>query len=369
MIVGFGKPAPSTVPFKEPTSLFGSTTATPFHDTNSLFVMATALHNNVFTTSFDDKERALGYFKQSGSLGHVEAQCKVGDLYREGYGTPRDFAQAIEWYTKAAANGSTLAKLNLGIMCEEGEGRILKDFKKAYIYYLQAAERDNAEAIYRLGHLYKNGLGVNIDAAQALLYYERAAKQGHVLGAYNAGYMYQFGLGRSSTNFFSSPSINYDKAFIYYMQAAEKDYPDALCNVGYLFEKGQGAMLNYEKAFQYYTRGAEKGSNQAHQNLGELYLDGKGTSVDLDKAYYHFDMARKGGIKESQEYINKLEEKRNKGSINLYHNNSINGSNHITLAEHYRVVKEKDEKIATLMEQMKMQQAQIDSLMGKLFPA
>ncbi|KAG2206409.1 hypothetical protein INT46_006959 [Mucor plumbeus] len=365
----FGKPALNTDPFTKPTSLFGSTTATPFHDTSSLFAMATAIYNNVFATSFDDKERALGYFRQAGSLGHVEAQCKVGDLYREGYGAPRDFDRAFEWYTKAAANGDVLAKLNLGIMCEEGQGRILKDYKEAYIYYLQAAERNNTEATYRLGHLYQNGLGVQRDATQALLYYERAAKQGHILGAYNAGYMYQFGLGRNSTSLFGSPPINYGKAFTYYMQAAEKDYPDALCNVGYLFEKGQGVMLNYEKAFQYYTRGAEKGSNQANQNLGELYMDGKGTSVDLEKAYHHFNIARKGGIKESQEYINILEERRNGDSIKFYHNDGTNSSSHITLEEHYRVVKEKDKRIAVLMEQMKMQQTQIDSLMGKLFTA
>ncbi|KAL7321255.1 hypothetical protein PS15m_001044 [Mucor circinelloides] len=366
----FGKPASSTVSVKPVTNLFGSSIATvASYDANSLFAIAIAIYNNVFANSFEEKYKALKYFIQAGTLGHVEAQCKVGDLYREGYGTPRNYALAIEWYTKAAANDSTIAKLNLGIMSEEGQGRLFKDYNGAYLHYLQAAERENAEAIYRLGRLYHCGLGVTIDFARARTYYERAAKQGHVLASYNAGYMYQFGLGDVNNSLFSGPKIDYNKAFIYYMQAAKEDYPDALCNVGYLYEKGHGVELNYEQAFQYYQRGAEKGSNQAHQNLGELYLDGKGTSTNLDKAYYHFDIARKGGIAESQEYINLLEDrKRKEKDAVVFNHDAHNNSNYITRAEHQRIVKEKDEKIATLIGQMKMQQTQIDSLMKKLFP-
>ncbi|GAN10533.1 TPR repeat protein [Mucor ambiguus] len=372
----FGKPASGTNYFKPTTNLFGSSFAkvTP-HDANTLFAMATATYNNVFANSYEDKERALRYFIQAGTLGHVEAQCKVGDLYKEGYSTPQNYGLAIEWYTKAAANGSTAAMLNLGIMSEEGLGRLFKDYTGAYVYYLQAAEREDAEAIYRLGRLYHTGMGVLTDLVRARTYYERAAKQGHVLSSYNAGCMYQFGLGDATTSLFTAPKIDYNKALIYYMQAAKEDYPDALCNVGYLYEKGHGVKLSFEQALHYYQRGAEKGSHQAHQNLGELYLDGKGTSIDLDKAYYHFDVAHKGGITESQEYMNVVQERRRKEKYpvlpgyDTHNSNNNNNINYITRAEHQRIVKEKDENIATLMEQMKMQQAQIDSLMKKLFPA
>lgn len=373
MIVCFGKPASGTNSFKQTTNLFGSSVfVATSHEANTLFAMATTIYNDAFANSFQEKERSLKYFTQAGTLGHVEAQCKVGDLYKEGYGMPQNYGLAIEWYTKAAANGSTTAKLNLGIMSEEGLGRPLKDYTAAYVHYLQAAEKDNAEAIYRLGRLYHTGMGVSMNLVQARTYYERAAKQGHVLASYNAGYMYQFGLGDATTSLFATPKIDYNKAFNYYMQAAKENYPDALCNVGYLYEKGHGVMLSFEQAFQYYQRGAESGSYQAHQNLGELYLDGKGTAVDLDKAYYHFDIAHKGGIRESQEYMNVVEERRRKKYPALFSHADIsndNNSNYITRAEHQRIVKEKDEKIDALMEQMKMQQTQIDSLMKKLFPA
>lgn len=371
MIVCFGKPASDANSFKRTTGLFGgSAAAVTSYDANTLFAMAAAIYNNVFANSLEEKDRALKYFIQAGTLGHVEAQCKVGDLYREGYGMPQNYGLAIEWYTRAAENGSITAKLNLGIMSEEGLGRLFKDYNAAHAHYFQAAETENAEAIYRLGRLYHAGMGVPMNLVQARTYYEKAAKQGHILASYNAGYMYQFGLGDTTTSLFGTPKIDYNKAFIYYMQAAKENHPDALCNVGYLYEKGHGVMLSFEQAFHYYQRGAENGSHQAHQNLGELYLDGKGTSVDLDKAHHHFDIAHKGGIRESQEYINVVEERRR----NRYPApfgpdfSNDNNSNYITRTEHQRIVKEKDEKINTLMEQMKIQQTQIDSLMKKLFP-
>ncbi|KAK4511195.1 uncharacterized protein ATC70_012409 [Mucor velutinosus] len=369
----FGKPASDTNFYKPATNLFGSSVAkVTSHEANTLFAMATAIYNNVFANSFEEKDRALKYFIQAGTLGHVEAQCKVGDLYKEGYGGPHNYGLAIEWYTKAAANGSTIAKLNLGIMSEEGLGRLFKDYTGAYVHYLQAAEKENAEAFYRLGRLYHTGMGVSVDLVRARKHYEKAAEQGHVLASYNAGYMYQFGLGDATTSLFATPKPDYIKAFTYYMQAAKENYPDALCNIGYLYEKGHGVMLSFEQAFHYYQRGAEKGSHQAHQNLGELYLDGKGTSVDLDKAYHHFDIARKGGISESQEYINMVEERRSKANYPMLAGYGVpnnNSSDYVTREEHQRVVQEKDEKIATLMEQVKLQQTQIDSLMKKLFPA
>ncbi|KAL9541909.1 hypothetical protein MBANPS3_008872 [Mucor bainieri] len=373
----FGKPASDTSSFKSTTTLFGSSIAkVPSHEANTLFALGLATYNNVFANSYEEKSRALKYLMQAGTLGHVEAQCKVGDLYKEGYATPQNYGLAIEWYTKAATNGSTAAMLNLGIMSEEGLGRLLKDYTGAYLHYLQAAEGENTEAIYRLGCLYQRGLGVEADFVRARTYYERAAKQGHVLASYNAGYMYQFELGDAKASLFTTPKIDYNKAFMYYMQAAKEDYPDALCNVGFLYEKGHGVMLSFERAFHFYQRGADKGSHQAHQNLGELYLDGKGTSADLDKAYYHFDIAHKGGIAESQEYMNIVEERRRRSypvlpghDRPIDSNDSNNDSNFITRAEHQRIVKEKDEKIASLVEQMKMQQAQIDSLLKNLLPA
>jgi uncharacterized protein len=63
-------------------------------------------------------------------------------MYLEGWGVPQDYAQAMQWYRKAADQGL-------------------------------------AQAQYGIGLMYINGLGVPRDKTQALYWYNLAAAQGH----------------------------------------------------------------------------------------------------------------------------------------------------------------------------------------------
>jgi TPR repeat protein len=46
--------------------------------------------------------------------GDADAQYRLGVLYANGYGVPKDYVQARQWYEKAAAQGNTIAQYNLG---------------------------------------------------------------------------------------------------------------------------------------------------------------------------------------------------------------------------------------------------------------
>ena len=43
-------------------------------------------------------------------------------MYDKGKGVPQDYAQAVEWYIKAANQGFARAQYNLGVMCDKGQG-------------------------------------------------------------------------------------------------------------------------------------------------------------------------------------------------------------------------------------------------------
>ncbi|MGH7788768.1 MAG: tetratricopeptide repeat protein [Candidatus Binatia bacterium] len=54
--------------------------------------------------------------------GHPEAQCLIGNLHDGGFGRPRDQAQAVLWYERAAAQGHVVAMNNLGtIAVQQGD--------------------------------------------------------------------------------------------------------------------------------------------------------------------------------------------------------------------------------------------------------
>ena len=66
---------------------------------------------------------------------------KLGSLYEQARGVPKDYAQALHWYRKGA-------------------------------------EKSDAQAMSNLGSLYDNGLGVSRDYAQARVRYQKAADKG-----------------------------------------------------------------------------------------------------------------------------------------------------------------------------------------------
>src|SRR5690606_15124233 len=67
-----------------------------------------------------------------------EAQVHVGEIYERGIGGAPDHAQAAEWYGKAAALGSSRAKLLLGALYERGLG-VERDPLKALNLYREAS--------------------------------------------------------------------------------------------------------------------------------------------------------------------------------------------------------------------------------------
>jgi uncharacterized protein len=70
--------------------------------------------------------------------GYANAQFQLGFLYRNGWGVPRDYAEALKWLRRAAAQGDRYAQSNLGFMYHDGEG-VPKDDVQAYMWFNLAA--------------------------------------------------------------------------------------------------------------------------------------------------------------------------------------------------------------------------------------
>jgi TPR repeat protein len=65
----------------------------------------------------------------------------------------------LEWYEKAAAQGSDAAQNNLGLLYYNGKG-VRKNYAQAAGWFEKAAAQGNVLARYNLGALYYNGYGV-----------------------------------------------------------------------------------------------------------------------------------------------------------------------------------------------------------------
>ena len=82
------------------------------------------------------------------------AQCRLGDAYQRGLGTPKDPAEAIRLYKLAVDQGICPAMVNLGKMYEQGDG-VAPDSVEAVRLYRMAAVRNDRLGQGNLGDAYQ----------------------------------------------------------------------------------------------------------------------------------------------------------------------------------------------------------------------
>jgi SEL1 protein len=89
---------------------------------------------------FRDKSLALVYWTRAAKQKNMDAMVKMGDYYLNGIGTPRDESKAASCYTAASeVSQSSQALYNLGWMHENGIG-LTQDFHLAKRFYDHALE-------------------------------------------------------------------------------------------------------------------------------------------------------------------------------------------------------------------------------------
>ena len=223
--------------------------------------------------------------------GNAEAQYNLAECYYEGeLGLEKDYAKAVEWYTKAAEQGHAQAQNNLGDCYDGGDG-VAQDYSKAVEWYRKAAEQGNAVAQNNLGLCYEGGDGVAQDYSQAVEWYRKATEQGNAVAQNNLGYCYEEGKGVAQ---------DYNKAVEWYRKAAEQGNADAQLNLGYCYQEGIGVTQDYSQAVEWYRKAAEQGNASAQNNLGFCYKDGKGVTQDYSQAVEWYRKAAEQGQADAQ---------------------------------------------------------------------
>ncbi|MBO4548630.1 MAG: sel1 repeat family protein [Abditibacteriota bacterium] len=92
--------------------------------------------------------------------------------YNGARGLPQDFARAVELYKKAAAQGSSTARENLGYCYYYGR-HVAKDYEEAFRWFSMGAFLGESGSLYKIGDMYRNGLYVEQSDRMAYLIYLR----------------------------------------------------------------------------------------------------------------------------------------------------------------------------------------------------
>ena len=98
----------------------------------------------------------------------------LGVFHTNARGVPRDYAEALKWFRRAAAQNSAHAQYNLGHMYSTGKG-VPRDEVESARWYRLAAEQNDVGSQRIVGSLYADGRGVPKDLVQAYAWSKVAA--------------------------------------------------------------------------------------------------------------------------------------------------------------------------------------------------
>jgi tetratricopeptide (TPR) repeat protein len=121
---------------------------------------------------------AIKWFEKAVRFGKAEVCRLLGNLYHENNTSTPDNARALMWFEKGAELDDSICAFLAGVMYYDGTGCRM-DYKEAFKYYLQAANKGMVDACVEVANMLVNGEGVGKDTIMAEKWLQRAVYYGH----------------------------------------------------------------------------------------------------------------------------------------------------------------------------------------------
>lgn len=157
--------------------------------------------------------------------------------------------------------------------------------KSALAYLMAAADLGNAEAMYKIGSMYDNGVGIERNSLTALDWY-RKAKQAEKPAVQDAVF-----LDDTATRMKEVP---YPQIFSKLLKQAESGDVASQYQVATNFDSGALIPRDFDQALKWYRRAAKNNHKESQFLLGYFYCRGLGVTKDAKLAN---DWLRKSGRK------------------------------------------------------------------------
>ena len=124
-----------------------------------------------------NETKGLLWLNKASEQNYVEAQDELGNFYND----KQEYAQAFNFYQKAANNNSAIGCFKLANCYYNGTGTE-RSFERAAELYKKSARQGYALAQYRLGHCYFHGEGLKQSDSRAADWFEQACDNGEQRG-------------------------------------------------------------------------------------------------------------------------------------------------------------------------------------------
>ncbi len=245
---------------------------------------------------------------------------KWSDRYKEAreflYGSDDDmepdFAEAYRLFMEEVEIGNALAMYDLGRMHIDGLGMEMnKDaaqqwYAKALAAFLEVeSDKSSPYLQYRIGKMHAAGLGATQDYVEAADWFHMGVAQNHKYAQYSLAGLYYHGYGVEQS---------YETAFDLYKKSARQKNPYASYELAKMYRDGIGAEKNMEKADEHFQKAftgfldleAQSKDDKLQYRLGQMLYTGTGTEKDIADAITYFEKAAKLGNVNAQYMLGKI---------------------------------------------------------------
>ena len=230
-----------------------------------------------------DYEKAFEWFERSAKQKNKFAQFSLANLYYYGSGVEKDLSQAFLWYQRSSSQGQPYAAYSIAQMYRYGE-YVTKDNDTAQRYYQQALsgflkiENDdmaNDDLFYKLGQMFKLGLGTDSDVTKAIEYFKRSAEMNNKNG------FFEYGKALLTGEHIPQDT---DSAVKLLEKAVKLKNINSKRFLALEYISGEHLEQDIEKGIALLTECADSGDVIASYRLGKIYLQGEIMPQNLDKA-------------------------------------------------------------------------------------
>ena len=228
-------------------------------------------------------QKAFEWFERSAKQKNKFAQYSLANLYYYGNGVEKDLSLAFLWYQKSSAQGQPYASYAVAQMYSKGEyvsqgGETAQRYYKAALsgfLELESKEQADDNLYYKLGSMFKNGLGTDVDMDRAIDYFKGSAEMNNKNGLYEYGKALLLG---------EHIPQDKEKAVKLLEKAIKLENINAKRFLALEYISGEHLDQDIDKGFAMLTECADSGDNFACYKLGKIYFKGDIVLQDLDKA-------------------------------------------------------------------------------------
>lgn len=228
-----------------------------------------------------DYNSAIEHYKLSENK---YAYFALGNIYKYGSGVETDYAKAFDYYMRSLSSkgGMPFASYAVGQAYELGQG-VEKDLSSAHNFYAEAlnglekifTKNHDDNISYKIGMMYLNGKGTDIDLEYAEKYLLLSADSNNYKAQYMLGKLYQ-----------SDSNKDLQKAEKVLIKGAENAQDKTgLCE--YSLGKLYLSQERYDKAASYLERSAAKDNYYTAYTLGKLYQEQFNDNALAEKHLMH----------------------------------------------------------------------------------